>query len=305
MEQGYSQNKIATLNNGLKVQRRGYGTWQETEKLDSLVYEAIKVGYRHIDTAAAYKNEHLVGKGVNQAISEGIVKREDLFITTKVFGEKDNVAKSLNQSLQDLNLDYVDLFLIHWPIPSKDENTNTFKQPPLHVTWKLMEDLVKSGKTKSIGVSNFNVQILIDLLTYAEIKPVCNQVEIHPYLIQQDLISFCKKNDIEIVAYCPLGGNVPGKPQFSVKTMIQEPVIKEVAAKYNKTPAQIILNWHLSRGYVVIPKTATASRLQENFDCDTFEMTPEELQRISSLNRNARACDSKDMEIFDYVPAFA
>jgi len=304
MEAGYTQNKIATLNNGVKVHRLGYGTWQETEKLDSLVYEAINVGYRHIDTAAAYQNEELVGKGVGQAIKEGKVKREDLFITTKVFEGFDNVAKSLDKSLKDLQLDYVDLFLVHWPIGDWDKESQTFKRPPMHVIWKQMEAAVKSGKCKSIGISNFNVQSIVDLLTYAEIKPVCNQVEIHPYLTQEDLIAYCKKNGIEITAYCPLGGNVPGKPQFSVKTMIEEPIIKELAAKYSKTPAQVILNWHLSRGYVVIPKTATQSRIKENFESDTFEMTAEELQKISGLNKNARACDSKNMEGFGFVPNF-
>jgi len=205
-----------------------------------------------------------------------------------------------------LQLDYVDLLLIHWPIGVVDENTQKVKsQIPLHKTWKSMEDLVKSGKVKSIGVSNFNVQIILDLLSYAEIKPVCNQVEINPYLTQEDLVGFCKKNNIEIVAYCPLGGNVPGNPEFSVKTLIENPVIKELSAKYSKTPAQIIINWHLSRGYVVIPKTSTESRLKENFESDSFEMSADDLKKISDLNKGVRACDPTKFDFFGNIPMFA
>jgi len=209
MQAGYSQVKFAQLSSGTKIPRVGYGT-SEAQNLDTLLVEAINVGYRHIDTAACYNNEELVGKAITTVLKEGKVKREDLFVTTKVVAEMNDVAKSLNKSLKDLQVDYVDLFLIHWPVADWDKETQTFKRPPLHVVWKQMEDLVRSGKTKAIGVSNFNVQILVDLLTYAEIKPVCNQVEVHPYLTQEDLISFCKKNDIEITAYSPLGGNFPG-----------------------------------------------------------------------------------------------
>jgi len=303
METGYSQRKYSELSSGAKLPRVGYGT-SRLENIEAIIEEAINGGYRHIDTAAMYKNEQQIGIALTKALKEGKVKREELFVTTKGFEGFDNVAKSLDKSLKDLQLDYVDLFLVHWPIGDWDKETQTFKRPPMHVIWKQMEAAAKSGKCKSIGVSNFNVQSIVDLLSYAEIKPVCNQVEIHPYLIQEDLIAYCKKNGIEITAYCPLGGNVPGKPQFSVKTMIEEPIIKELAAKYSKTPAQIILNWHLSRGYIVIPKTATQSRIKENFECDTFEMTTEELQKISSLNKNARACDSKNMEGFGFVPNF-
>jgi len=209
MEAGYSQKQYSQLSDGSKIQRIGYGTFK-ADDLQDIIQEAINVGYRHFDTATVYQNEDLIGEAITKSIKEGKVKREDLFITTKVWAEKDNVAKSLNQSLKDLQLDYVDLFLIHWPIGDWDKETQTFKQPPLHVTWKQMEDLVRAGKCKSIGVSNFNVQLLVDLLSYAEIKPVCNQIEVHPYLIQEDLIAFCKKNGIEITAYCPLGRGLLG-----------------------------------------------------------------------------------------------
>jgi len=293
------------LNNQTQMPRIGYGTWQGTDKLDDLVYEAIKIGYRHFDTASIYRNEELVGKGVNRAIQEGLVKREDLYITTKFFPEKDNIPKFLNQSLEKLQLDYIDLYLIHSPFSAYNKETDRFDQPPLHETWKVLEDLVRSGKCKSIGVSNFNVQLLVDLLSYAEIKPVCNQVEVHPYLIQEDLIGFYKKMGIEIVAYTPLGGNFPGDVEVNVKSLIEEPIIKELSEKYGKTPGQVILNWGLSRGYVIIPKTATVSRLRENFECGDFEMTEQELKKISSLNRNARACDPKNMAHVGYVPGFA
>ena len=206
MDTGSSQ-KLTTLNNGVKMPRNGYGTWQNNDNLSGLIKEAIKVGYRHIDTAIAYGNEDQVGKGVKEAISEGLVKREDLFITTKIVSKKDQVAEVVKGSLERFQFDYIDLVLIHWPLGEFDKETQKFKQVPLYVTWKQLEDQVKAGKVKSIGVSNFNVQLLLDLLSYAEIKPVCNQIEVHPYLTQEDLIGFCQKYGVEVVAFSPLGGD--------------------------------------------------------------------------------------------------
>jgi len=298
----YTKDKYITLNNGSKIPRIGYGTWEGTN-LTTLIKAAVTTGYRHIDTARAYENEKDIGVALKEIFSEGNVKREDLFITTKVFNDaKDNVEASLTASLADLQLDSVDLLLIHWPIGTYDFDLGQIKQVPLHKTWKEMEGLVKKGLCKAIGVCNFNVQLLLDLLSYAEIKPVCNQVELHPYLTQEDLVKFCFKYDIMVTAYSPL---CRGTNNFE-KDIQKEPLLIELAQKYGKTVAQVVLNWHLSRGYVIIPKTSTPSRLQENFESDSFEMSKEDLERVGKLDCGYRVLDPRLYEDpFYLTPLFS
>jgi len=183
------------LNNGHSIPHVGFGTWEfKGLNVSDFTLEVIKAGYRHIDTASFYGNEKELGDGIKRAIEAKLVTREDLFITTKIFnGEKPDPAAALKRSLDNLGLPYVDLYLIHWPIGVVDPETKQIKQVPLHKTWPALEALVKNGSTKSIGVSNFNVQLLLDLLSYAEIKPACNQVEINPLIPQEDLVNFCQK----------------------------------------------------------------------------------------------------------------
>ncbi|WP_226526971.1 aldo/keto reductase [Metabacillus niabensis] len=262
--------KFVTLNNGLKMPQLGFGVWQvEDDQATSAVTKAIEVGYTSIDTAMIYKNE----VGVGKAIKEASVPREELFITTKVWNTDqgyENTIKAFEASLERLDLDYVDLYLIHWPTPEFDQYVDTYKA---------LEKLYKDGKVKAIGVCNFEIEHLERLLNECEVVPVLNQVECHPYLAQIELKEFCAKHNIFVEAWSPLdqGGEA-----------LQDEVIQKIANSHNKSTAQVILRWHLQNNTIVIPKSVTPSRIEENFNVFDFDLTSDEMNAINELNRNRR-----------------
>ncbi|WP_045523117.1 aldo/keto reductase [Neobacillus niacini] len=263
-----------TLHNGVKMPWFGLGVFKvkEGEEVVSSVKAAIKNGYISIDTAAVYKNE----EGVGQAIKESGVAREELFITTKVWNADqgyDSTLQAFETSLGKLGLDYIDLYLIHWPVKGKYNDT-----------WKALEKLYRDGRVRAIGVSNFHVHHLEDLLSHAEIKPMVNQIEYHPHLTQKEVHDFCKKEGIQLEAWSPLKQGV----------LLKDPTINEIAEKHNKSAAQIILRWDLQNEVVTIPKSTNENRIIENADIFDFELTPEEMQRINDLNKNDRIGSDPD-----------
>ncbi|WP_404405661.1 aldo/keto reductase [Jeotgalibacillus malaysiensis] len=262
---------IVTLNNGLKMPQIGLGVWQVEDHQTGVdaVKKAIETGYRSIDTAMIYKNEEAVGQGIR----ESGVPREELFITTKVWNADqgyDSTLQALEASLEKLGLDYVDLYLIHWPMPEKDQYIETYKA---------LEKLYEDGKVKAIGVCNFEIEHLQRLLDECTVKPVLNQVECHPYLAQLELKEFCAKHDIFLEAWSPLmqGGEV-----------LEDDIIRNIAEKYGKEPAQVVIRWHLQSGSIVIPKSVTPSRIESNFDVFDFALTADELKSINDLDRGER-----------------
>ncbi|WLD91567.1 aldo/keto reductase [Alkalihalobacillus sp. AL-G] len=267
-----------TLHNGLKMPWLGFGVFkvEEGNEVIQSVKWALEAGYRSIDTAAIYRNE----EGVGRAIRESGISREDLFITTKVWNKAQGFESTLGafeKSMNKLGLDYLDLYLIHWPVEGK------FKE-----TWKAMEKLYKEGRVKAIGVSNFQVHHLKDLIEDAEIKPMVNQVEFHPHLTQQELRTFCREQNIQMEAWSPL---MHGK-------LLDHPALKEISNKYGKSPAQVILRWDLQHGIVTIPKSVNEHRIHENANLFDFKLTEEEMSRIDGLNRNERF--GPDPDNFDF-----
>jgi diketogulonate reductase-like aldo/keto reductase len=261
---------FVTLNNGLQMPQLGFGVWQvEDDQAAVAVAKAIEVGYTSIDTAMIYKNEKGVGRGLRQTS----VPREKLFITTKVWNSDqgyDNTLRAFDESLERLGLDYVDLYLIHWPTPQYDKYVETYKA---------LEKLYRDGRTKAIGVCNFEIEYLERLFQECEVKPVLNQIECHPYLAQNELKDFCAKHDIFVEAWSPLdqGGEV-----------LADEAILKIAQEHGKTPAQVVLRWHLQNNSIVIPKSVTPSRIEENFNVFDFELTASDMAAINSLNRDRR-----------------
>lgn len=309
-----------TLNNGVRMPALGFGTFANegaSGETYAAVMHALKVGYRHLDCAWFYQNETEVGDAVRDFLKENSgVKREDLFICTKVWNhlhEPDEVKWSLDSSLSKLGLDYVDLFLVHWPIAAE---TNADHMPKIGAdgkyiikkgltenpepTWRAMEDLLAADKTRAIGVSNWTIPGLKQLLGFAKVKPAVNQIEIHPFMPNNELVKFCQENDIMPAAYSPLGSQnqVPSTGE-KVRT---DKTLNAVADGRGSTLAQVLLAWGVRRGYVVLPKSSTPSRIESNFQVP--QITDEEFNAIEGVakGRNTRFVNMKDTFGYDVWP---
>ncbi|MEV0848229.1 aldo/keto reductase [Streptomyces sp. NPDC049954] len=270
-----------TLNNGVEIPQLGFGVFQiPPEKTRDATLAALETGYRHIDTAEMYGNE----KEVGQAVRESGVDRSELFVTSKLnngFHAHDDALAAFEQSLEDLDIGYLDLFLIHWPLPAVGDFVET---------WKAMEEIYRSGRAKAVGVSNFQPHHLRRLLENTDVVPAVNQIEVHPYLTQETVRAFDAEHGIATEAWSPIAqGKVLG-----------DPVIVSIAERLGKTPAQVTLRWHLQRGDIVFPKSVTRSRVEENFDLFGFELSEGDLAEISALNRDERT--GPDPDTFNMVP---
>jgi 2,5-diketo-D-gluconate reductase A len=269
------------LNNGVEIPQLGFGVFQiEPEDTEKATLDALEVGYRHIDTAEMYGNEREVGLAVR---ASGL-QREDVFVTSKLnngFHARDAALKAFDASLEALGFDYLDLFLIHWPLPA----VGNFVE-----TWQALEEIHKTGRVRAIGVSNFQPEHIRRLLDQTDTVPAVNQIEAHPYLTQNDVRAFDFDNDIATEAWSPLAQGL----------VLKDPVIGKIADSLGKTAAQVTLRWHIQRGDIVFPKSITHSRVVENFEIFDFELTADDLATITALNRNERT--GPDPDEFNWIP---
>ena len=291
-----NKNKTRTLNNGMVIPLMGMGTSRiideitqgkvvlKKDNIKDVIYNSIKAGVRLIDTAFKYENEEKVGDGIKKALDEKICKREDLIIIGKIWTHfRNDPEKALNETLNKLKLDYIDVYMDHWPTGEdlrkeediKKDKLGKFETISIYDLWPKMEELVKKGLARALGVSNYNIQCLSNLLSICEIKPVMNEVEYHLFYIQNHLKDFCEKENIAVIAYYPMPrGNgakqaIMENPEFDI---FKDKLIIELSEKYNKTKGQIILNWHYCQGTIPIPSTSQTNRMKENLESLNFKM---------------------------------
>ncbi|KAK7465411.1 hypothetical protein VKT23_005389 [Stygiomarasmius scandens] len=307
---------IVLKRTGQKMPAVGFGLWKVTKSTCAdTVYKAIKAGYRLFDGAGDYGNEKEAGEGVRRALSEGIVKREDLFITSKLwntFHAKEHVKKMAKFQLDLWGLDHFDLFLVHFPIAlqyvePKDKYPPEWwgldggvhlQNTPMQETWTCMEELVDEGVTKNIGISNCQGSIILDILRYARIEPQVLQVEIHPYLTQEPLQKLCKTLGIAVTAYSSFGPQsyIELGVNKNVVGLLQHDLVGSIAQTAGKTPAQVLLRWATQQGIAVIPKSNDETRIKQNLECDSFDLSEEDMKKISALNIGLRLNEPLDLD---------
>jgi D-xylose reductase len=310
-----SPKKSVPVVGGAELPSVGLGMWKiANADTAEIVRQAMSVGYRHLDAACDYGNEREVGDGIRKAISDKICSREQLWVTSKLWNtyhHPSHVRSALERTLRDLQVDYLDLYLIHFPITLKHVPIETRYPPgwifdpavpnprmetdsvPIAETWGAMEEIHKAGLVRHIGVSNFGCSLIRDLLSTATIRPAVLQVESHPYLTQEKLLRYCRQEQIVYTAFSPLGAGsyIPLSMATEADSVLNEKLVRDIAANHQRTPAQVVLRWGVQRGTAVIPKTSQANRLSENLSVFDFELTTDEMLSIAKLDRNQRFND--------------
>ncbi|MDR2823685.1 MAG: aldo/keto reductase [Prevotellaceae bacterium] len=294
--------KTFTFKNGDTIPVLGIGTWRaQPDEVYEAVLDALRAGYRHIDCAQIYKNEREVGQALDYAFRFGIVKRDEIFVTSKLWNSDHASARvetAINRSLANLQLKYLDLYLIHWAVaqkegtefPAKPDELVPISEIPLAETWNAMIEIQQKSLAWHIGVSNFNVPKINDLEIKTHILPEVNQVEIHPYFQQNELVGFCHKKGIIVTAYSPLGGKKMADQNISIQ---EDTTIINIAKKHSATPTQVILAWNIQRGVVVIPKSVNKNRIIENLETLNLKLSRDEMQQIAQLDRNLRVTEGE------------
>ena len=297
--------KEYSLPGGQRIPALGLGTWKSAPgAVYAAVREALACGYRHIDCAPIYQNEPEVGKAVAEALAGGTLARQDLWLTSKLWNNAhspEQVRPALEKTLEDLQVTFLDLYLIHWPVLFKPdvlfarrgEEYLPLDAIPISETWKALEDCVAKGLVRNIGVCNFSIKKLDALCSQATICPVINQIELHPYLQQQQMLDYCQEHDILLTAYAPLGsGDRPaGMKKSGEPTLLDNPVIQRVAAKHQASPGQVLLAWGLGRETVVIPKSVNPERLRQNLAAADLRLDPQDRADIAALEQGYRFVD--------------
>ena len=306
--------KAYTFKNGDKIDILGLGTWKsDTKEIKTAIHAALDAGYRHIDCAYVYGNEAAIGEALQQYFTDHNLKREDIWLTSKLWNTAHlakDVKPALQETLDALQTDYLDLYLMHWPVafrpdlkgfPEKSEDFLSLEEAPLEDSWEAMIALKNDGLIKHAGVSNFSQHKLEKLIKKSSEKPEMNQIELHPYLQQWDMLDFCKQNDICLTAYSPLGSKdrIPQMKAPDEPSLLENKVINEIAEKHEASPAQILIKWAIDRGTVVIPKSTNPKRIQQNFESLKVELDDQDHQHIKELDRHFRYVHGKFFETED------